>query len=173
MENVNNHQNKENLMVYNADCRNNYSDNKIEGYTGNVIHGDCGQVLQGIPEASIDLVVTSPPYADQRCYGSQVRKIKPDDYIEWFIPIANEIKRVIKDTGSFILNINDKVVTGKQHTYAFEVVIELTKTVGFNFVRDYIWYNPATPPNIFSRGNHGRTKKSHEYLFWFSKSDKW
>ena len=55
----------------------------------------------------------------------------------------------------------------------FKLVVSLVEEVGFHFVRDYIWYNPATPPNVFSRGKMGRTKKSHEYCFWFSKSDRW
>ena len=49
----------------------------------------------------------------------------------------------------------------------------MCKEVGFNLVRDYIWYNPSSPPNIFSKGTLGRTKKSHEYCFWFSKSSNW
>ena len=89
------------------------------------------------------------------------------------MPKAQEIYRVLKPTGSFVLNISDKVVEGYQHLYAFELVLKLCKEVGFHLVRDYIWYNPATPPNVYSRGGYGRTKKSHEYCFWFSKGENW
>lgn len=145
----------------------------INEYENRFITGDCEEVLRNLPEKSVDLVLTSPPYADRRDYGGKAGMINPDDYIEWFIPKALELKRVLKDNGSFVLNISDKVVGGYQHLYVFELVIRLCKELGFNLVRDYIWYNPATPPNVFSRGGFGRTKKSHEYCFWFAKGDTW
>lgn len=134
---------------------------------------DCEQVMKKIPNDSINLVLTSPPYADQRSYGTTSGRIDPDKYLEWFLPKAREIYRVMKPNGSFVLNISDKIVGQYQHLYVFRLLIALCDTVGFHLVRDYIWYNPATPPNIFSQGNKGRTKKSHEYCFWFSKSDVW
>lgn len=125
-------------------------------------------------EACIDMVFTSPPYADQiKDYGEITKKIKPAEYVDWFLPRAREIYRVLKPTGSFVLNINDKLDGKYQSLYVFKLVIALCEEVGFHLVRDYIWYNPATPPNVFSRGTMGRTKKSHEYCFWFSKSEEW
>lgn len=136
--------------------------------------GDCLKIMSGMDEESIDMVFTSPPYADQiKDYGDVVKKIKPNEYIDWFLPRAHEIYRVLKPTGSFVLNINDKLDGGYQSLYVFKLVIALCEEVGFHLVRDYIWYNPATPPNVFSRGTMGRTKKSHEYCFWFSKSAIW
>ena len=137
------------------------------------ICGNCEEVLRQFPSASIDFVITSPPYADKRDYGNEDSLIPPDQYVEWFAPKARQIYRVLKETGSFVLNISDKVVDGYQHLFVFELVIYLCKKVGFHLVRDYIWYNPATPPNVYSRGGYGRTKKSHEYCFWFSKSSDW
>ncbi len=134
---------------------------------------DCTHAMQQIQDASIDFILTSPPYADQRKYGEGDGNIRPDDYIDWFIPKAREFYRILKPEGSFVLNINDKVVGLYQHLYVFRLLLQLCDVVGFNLVRDYIWYNPATPPNVFSRGDMGRTKKSHEYCFWLSKSDKW
>ena len=138
------------------------------------ICGDCLEILRDIPDESIDLIMTSPPYADQiKDYGDVVKKIKPNDYIDWFLPRAKEFYRVLQPEGSFILNINDKLDGHYQNIFVFKLVIALCEEIGFHLVRDYIWYNPATPPNVFSRGTMGRTKKSHEYCFWFSKSDKW
>ena len=145
----------------------------IKPFENKFIVGDCEDIMRTFPAKSVDLVFTSPPYADQRNYGTENSSISPDDYIKWFAPKARQIFRVLKDNGSFVLNINDKVVDGYQHLYVFELVIYLCKKVGFHLVRDYIWYNPATPPNVFSRGGFGRTKKSHEYCFWFSKSPEW
>lgn len=136
--------------------------------------GDCLEIMSGMEEASVDMVFTSPPYADQiKNYGAVVKKIKPIEYIDWFLPRAREIYRVLKPSGSFVLNINDKLDGKYQSLYVFKLVIALCEDVGFHLVRDYIWYNPATPPNVFSRGKMGRTKKSHEYCFWFSKSEEW
>ncbi|OPX85429.1 MAG: Modification methylase PvuII [Pelotomaculum sp. PtaB.Bin104] len=145
----------------------------IQSYENRFIVGDCAEVLKGFPPKSVDLVLTSPPYADQRDYGTESSSISPDDYVKWFTPKARQIYRVLKDNGSFVLNISDKVVDGYQHLYVFELVTHLCKRVGYHLVRDYIWYNPATPPNVFSRGGFGRTKKSHEYCFWFAKGSEW
>ncbi len=142
-------------------------------YLKKFICGDCAEVLKTIGDSTIDLIVTSPPYADQRDYGSTDTRIEADGYVEWFRPKAEQIHRVLKDTGSFILNINDKVVNGYQHLFVFKLVIMLCDEIGFHLVRDYIWHNPATPPNVYSTGKYGRTKKSHEYCFWFSKGDSW
>ena len=67
-----------------------------------IILGDCKEVLKSLDENSIDLIVTSPPYADSRngTYGV----IKPDHYVEWFLPISKELLRVLKPDGTFILN---------------------------------------------------------------------
>lgn len=127
-----------------------------------------------MPDNSIDFILTSPPYANQiKNYGSTGLKIKPDQYDGWFIPRAKEMYRILKPTGSFVLNINDKLDGPYQSIYVFKLVVALVEQVGFHLVRDYVWYNPATPPNVFSRGTMGRTKKSHEYCFWFSKTDRW
>lgn len=145
----------------------------MEKHSNSFITGKCEEVLADFPENSIDFIVTSPPYADQRFYGSDESKVNPDKFVDWFLPKAEQFMRVLKEDGSFVLNINDKVVKGVQHLYVFELVLRLSRETGFNLVRDYIWFNPSTPPNIFSSGKYGRTKKSHEYCFWFSKSDKW
>jgi len=150
---------------------------KNKKYINTIQCGYCEDVLKKIKKDSIDLIVTSPPYANQRTYGivdqHELQSLHPDSYVDWFLPKAQELFRVLKPSGSFVLNINDKTINGSQHLYVYELVIALVKKVGFNLVRDYVWFNPATPPNVFSSGKFGRTKKSHEYCFWFSKSDNW
>lgn len=139
-----------------------------------ILCGDCLEIMKTLPSESVDFVMTSPPYADQiKDYGTVVKKIRPNEYVEWFIPRAKEIFRVLSNKGSFILNISDKLDSKYQNIFVFKLVICLCEEVGFHLVRDYVWYNPATPPNVFSRGTMGRTKKSHEYCFWFSKSEEW
>lgn len=140
----------------------------------NFICGDSLIKLKKIQEESVDFIITSPPYADQiKDYGEKAKKLKPDEFIDWFVQIAKELYRVLKPDGSFVLNINDKTDGKYQSIFVFKLVVTLCEEIGFHLVRDYIWYNPATPPNIFSRGTMGRTKKSHEYCFWFSKSENW
>ena len=76
--------------------------------------GDSKKILKKLPDNSVDLIFTSPPYADQRksTYGG----IHPDKYVEWFLPISEELLRVLKPTGTFVLNIKEKVVKGERST---------------------------------------------------------
>ena len=83
--------------------------------------GDCKEVLREYPDKFFDLIVTSPPYADSRAriYGG----IKPSHYVDWFLLRAKEFLRVLKPTGTFILNIKEKVVGGERHTYVIELIL--------------------------------------------------
>jgi site-specific DNA-methyltransferase (adenine-specific)/site-specific DNA-methyltransferase (cytosine-N4-specific) len=75
--------------------------------TSNIHHGDSKEVLRLLPANSVDLIVTSPPYADQRknTYGG----IHPDQYVKWFLPISEQLLRVLKPEETFVLNIKEKV----------------------------------------------------------------
>ncbi len=115
-----------------------------------ILPGDCRDILPTLPEASVDLIVTSPPYADQRqhTYGG----VRPDDYVDWFLPIAAELKRVLKPEGSFVLNIKERVVDGERHTYVLELIVALRKQ-GWLWTEEYIWHKrnsyPGKWPNRF------------------------
>lgn len=115
-----------------------------------VILGDCLDTLKSIPSNSVDLVVTSPPYADQRqsTYGG----INPDKYVEWFLPITKELLRVLNVKGTFILNIKEKVVDSERHTYVMELIIEMRKQ-GWLWTEEFIWHKkncfPGKWPNRF------------------------
>jgi site-specific DNA-methyltransferase (adenine-specific) len=115
-----------------------------------IICGDNRDALQRFPAESIDLIVTSPPYADRRSktYGG----IKPDAYVRWFLPIAEELRRVLKPTGSFVLNIKEIVVEGERHTYVIELILEMRKR-GWLWTEDYVWHKkncyPGKWPNRF------------------------
>lgn len=112
--------------------------------------GDCLDVLAGYPAASFDLVMTSPPYADQRTstYGG----VHPDDYVEWFLPRAAELHRVLKPTGSFVLNIKEKAIDGERHTYVIELILALRRQ-GWLWTEEYVWHKrncyPGRWPNRF------------------------
>ena len=116
-----------------------------------ILEGDCLGVLSPMVQpGSIDLIFTSPPYADQRKnnYGG----IHPDDYVEWFLPRAEALKACLKPTGSFVLNIKEKAMNGERHTYVLELILALKKQ-GWFWVDEYSWYKkncyPGKWPNRF------------------------
>ena len=115
-----------------------------------VILGDCQEKLKDLATNSIDLIFTSPPYADSRktTYGG----IHPDYYVEWFLPISYELSRVLKPTGTFVLNIKEKVVDGERHTYVIEMILALRKQ-GWLWTEEFIWHKkncyPGKWPNRF------------------------
>ena len=113
--------------------------------------GDCAEILAAqFPAASADLIVTSPPYADSRhgTYGG----IHPDHYVEWFLPRAEQFRRVLKPSGTFILNIKEKVVNGERHTYVLELILAMKKA-GWLWTEEYVWHKkncyPGKWPNRF------------------------
>ena len=115
-----------------------------------VLCGDAADILQDLEDNSVDLVVTSPPYADQRkdTYGG----ISVDKYVEWFLPISRELLRVLKPTGTFILNIKERVLNGERNTYVMELIIEMRKQ-GWLWTEEFIWHKkncyPGKWPNRF------------------------
>lgn len=115
-----------------------------------VEQGDCAEVLRNYPPEYFDLIVTSPPYADRRqhTYGG----VKPELYVEWFLERSAEFHRVLKPTGSFVLNIKEKAENGERHTYVLELILALRKQ-GWLWTEEYIWHKrncyPGKWPNRF------------------------
>lgn len=115
--------------------------------------GDCLEILPTLPDHCVDLIVTSPPYADQRknTYGG----INADHYVEWFLPISLQLQRVLKPEGSFILNIKERVVDGERHTYVLELILAMRKQ-GWLWTEEYMWHKrnsaPGKWPNRFRDG---------------------
>lgn len=117
---------------------------------GSILEGDCLDHLKEFDDGFFDLIVTSPPYADSRrkTYGG----IHPDDYVEWFLPRSAEFLRVLKPTGTFILNIKERVMNGERHTYVIELILEMRKQ-GWLWTEEFIWHKkncyPGKWPNRF------------------------
>lgn len=128
-----------------------------------VLIGDCLERLRELPAESVDLVFTSPPYADARArsYGG----IHPDDYVEWFLPRAAELLRVLKPTGSFVLNIKEKAVRGERHTYVIELILALRQQ-GWLWTEEYMWHKKNCYPGKWPN----RFRDSWERLLHFNKS---
>ena len=115
-----------------------------------IIEGDCAQLLLQFPSDSVHLVVTSPPYADNR--RKPYHGIPIDEYVGWFLPIGEQLHRVLSPTGSFVLNIKERAINGQRHTYVLELILAL-KAQGWLWVEEYIWHKknsyPGKWPNRF------------------------
>lgn len=129
----------------------------------NLYQGDVLELLKSMESNSVDLVITSPPYSDLKTYIDNPG-IHPDKYVEWFIPICVEICRIIKPTGSFILNINDKVEGRFRHPYVFDLISEIHKKTNLKMFERLFWNKLKSLPNKSRFGDR------IEYLFWFAKS---
>jgi len=125
--------------------------------------GDCKKELKKLEDNSVDLIITSPPYADQRkeTYGGK----HPDKYVEWFLPISEQLLRVLKPTGTFILNIKEKVVNGERSTYVMELILAMRKQ-GWLWTEEFIWHKKNSFPGKWSN----RFRDSWERLLQFNKS---
>lgn len=127
--------------------------------------GDCREILKVIPENSIDLIVTSPPYAYNRksTYGG----VPIEGYVNWFIPISLELKRVLKPTGSFVLNIKERAVNGERQTYVIELILEMKKQ-GWLWTEEYIWHKKNCYPGKWTN----RFRDAWERCLHFTKQKK-
>lgn len=130
-----------------------------------IVLGNCLEILREFDSNIVDLIVTSPPYTDQRkeTYGG----IKPDNYVEWFLPIAKELLKVLKPTGTFILNIKERVVNGERHTYVIELISAMKKQ-GWLWTEEFIWHKKNCHPGKWPN----RFRDSWERLLQFNKSKK-
>jgi len=128
-----------------------------------IILGDSLQVLNSLSDNSIDLIITSPPYADQRksTYGG----IHPDKYVEWFLPFTEQMLRVLKSDGTFILNIKEKVVEGERSTYVLELILEMKKQ-GWLWTEEFIWHKKNSFPGKWPN----RFRDAWERLLQFNKT---
>lgn len=134
---------------------------------GAMIVGDCLTILRQLPDESLDLVVTSPPYDRQPRYGNG------EDYGRawykgFFLDVTAEILRVLKPHGSFVLNYRSKRHGDERGTLQYELVFWLREQ-GYKFAEDFVWGKPSPPPGRFSRF----LKDAVEYCFHFTKSSRW
>ncbi len=130
-----------------------------------ILQGDCLEVLQTFSDDTFDLIITSPPYADRRAktYGG----IHPDEYVQWFLPRAAMFLRVLKPTGTFILNIKEQAIDGERHTYVLELILALRKQ-GWFWTEEFIWHKKNCYPGKWPN----RFRDSWERLLQFNKTRK-
>ena len=135
----------------------------VDTVEAKLILGDAKDKLKELSDNSIDLIVTSPPYADSR--SSTYGGVKPDDYVDWFLPIGAELLRVLKPDGTFILNIKEKVVSGERHTYVLELIMALKKQ-GWLWTEEFMWHKKNSYPGKWPN----RFRDSWERLLQFNKN---
>ncbi len=131
-------------------------------YVDQIVLGDCETVLAELPDDSVDLIFTSPPYADQRrhTYGG----ITPDEYVDWFLPKTEQFLRVLKPTGTFVLNIKERVVNGERHTYVLDLILNMRQQ-GWLWTEEFMWHKKNSYPGKWPN----RFRDSWERLIQFNK----
>jgi DNA modification methylase len=139
---------------------------------GDAFWGDALGVLRAIPDSSINAVVTSPPYALH--FKKEYGNAEKDDYVEWLLPFAAEIFRVLADDGSFVLNIGGSYNKGvpTRSLYHFKLLIALVERTGFHLAQECFWFNPAKMPMPaeWVTVRRIRIKDAVEYVWWLSKT---
>jgi len=140
---------------------------------GAMVCGDAATAMAALPAESVDLVVTSPPYAlhFKKEYGNADK----ESYVEWFRPFAVQMHRVLKPEGSFVLNIGGSYNPGAptRSLYHFKLLLMLCEDIGFHLAQECFWYNPAKLPSPAEWVNvrRIRIKDSVEYVWWLSKTE--
>ncbi len=126
--------------------------------------------MRKIPEKSVALVVTSPPYALH--FKKEYGNVDKDGYVAWMLPFAHEIKRILREDGSFVLNIGGSYNPGQptRSLYHFKLLIALCEEVGFHLAQECFWHNPAKLPSPAEWVNvrRCRIKDSVEYVWWLA-----
>jgi site-specific DNA-methyltransferase (adenine-specific) len=133
-----------------------------------ILNGDAFELIKQQPDNSVDLVLTSPPYADIVNYGKNISIQKPKEYVDWLLPLFSEIYRVLKPSGSFILNINDNCHNGYRNTFVYELIYRSQKETPLKFYDTYIWHKMNGIPN----GGKKRFRNTSEFIFHFVKDKK-
>ncbi|MBE9050605.1 site-specific DNA-methyltransferase [Nostocales cyanobacterium LEGE 11386] len=139
---------------------------------GKAYLGDSLEILKYIDENSINLILTSPPFAltRKKAYGNE----SAEKYIEWFLPFAYEFKRILSENGSFVLDLGGAYLPGNpvRSIYQYELLVKLCKEVGFFLAQEFFHYNPARLPTPaeWVTIRRIRVKDSVNVVWWLSKT---
>lgn len=139
---------------------------------GNALLGDSLDLMAELPDQSVNLVVTSPPFAltRKKAYGNA----EDDGYVEWFMPFAHQIKRLLTEDGSFVIDLGGAYRKGApvRSLYQFELLIRLCRELGFHLAQECYHYNPTRLPTPaeWVTIRRVRLKDSINVVWWLSKS---
>jgi site-specific DNA-methyltransferase (cytosine-N4-specific) len=140
---------------------------------GEAYVGDARKLLKRVPSESIDLAITSPPFALQRQkeYGNLDQNL----YVDWLLSFTIEVKRVLKETGSFVLDLGGAYRKGRpvRSLYNYRILIRLCDEQGWNLAEEFFWHNPAKLPSPIEWVNKKkiRVKDAVNTVWWLAKSD--
>lgn len=139
---------------------------------GRIFNGDAYQLISGMREESVDLILTSPPFGlvREKEYGN----VPADEYLDWFRPYADQFYRIIKNSGSLVIDMGGVWNKGipTRHLYHFELLIMLCKEYNFNLAQDFYWWNPAKLPTPaeWVTIRRIRVKDAINKVWWLSKT---
>ena len=131
------------------------------GVTCRIIHGDCREFFEDYRNR-VDLIVTSPPYADAR--KLHYDSVAPDHYPQWFSQFHESFWSVLKLQGSLVINIKGKIVKGVRHHYEWQT-IERLSSLGWQCIDDYLWHKKTCVPGYWPT----RLRDAWEYVFHLAK----
>jgi len=140
---------------------------------GKAVVGDSLVLMKNIPDNSVSLVITSPPFALQRQkeYGNKDQA----EYIDWILDFTQDVRRVIKEDGSFVIDLGGAYQKGIpiRSLYNFRLLIRMCDEQGWKLAEEFYWYNPAKLPSPIEWVNKRkiRAKDSVNTIWWLSKSD--
>ncbi len=140
---------------------------------GQQVWGDSRQILRLLPEKSIDLIVTSPPFAllRKKTYGNKGQ----EEYVAWLIDFGHAAHSALKDTGSFVLDLGGAYKKGRpvRSLHNYRVLLSFCDNIGYRLAEEFFWYNPAKLPSPIEWVNKQkiRAKDAVNTVWWFSKTD--
>jgi site-specific DNA-methyltransferase (cytosine-N4-specific) len=135
--------------------------------------GESIELLRGLEDASIDLIMTSPPFALQRKkeYGNE----DEEAYVDWLLQFSSELWRVLKDTGSLVIDLGGAYRQGRpvRSLYNYRVLIRLCDEHGWHLAEEFFWFNPSKLPSPIEWVNKRkiRAKDAVNTIWWLSKTD--
>jgi site-specific DNA-methyltransferase (cytosine-N4-specific) len=138
---------------------------------GIIFHGDSLNLLRDhIDPASVDLIVTSPPFGlvRKKDYGNA----DADDYLDWFRPFGEAFRRVLKPAGSLVIDIGGAWIPGQptRSLYHYELVVMLCRKLGFHLAQEIFWWNPSKLPTPaeWVTVRRVRVKDAVNCIWWLS-----
>ena len=140
---------------------------------GKAIIGDSLELMKELPDNSINLVITSPPFALSRPkeYGNK----NQEEYIDWILKFTKEVKRVITLDGSFVIDLGGAYQKGIpiRSLYNYRLLIRMCDEQGWKLAEEFFWHNPSKLPSPIEWVNKRkiRAKDSVNTVWWLSKSD--
>ena len=135
--------------------------------------GDARELLDELAPSSVQLVVTSPPFAllREKSYGNRAQ----DEYIDWLLEFGRKVQRVLTDDGSFVLDLGGAYQRGVpvRSLYQYKVLIRFCEELGFFLAEEFYWHNPSKLPSPIEWVNKRkiRVKDTVNTLWWFSKTE--